>query len=43
MSEQKFSRQEELGKRLVAMMRLAGKRKEELRTWELAKNNCTAG
>ena len=33
-------RQEELGKRLVAMMRSGEERREELNTWELANINC---
>ena len=33
-------RKEQLGKRLVAMMRKAEERREELRTWELANINC---
>ena len=34
------TRQEELGKRLVAMMRSGEERREELNTWELANINC---
>ena len=33
-------REEQLGKRLVAMMRRGEERREELRTWELANINC---
>ena len=33
-------RQEELGKRLVAMVRSGEERREELNTWELANINC---
>ena len=34
------SREEQLGKRLVAMMKRGEERREELRTWELANINC---